>query len=184
MPDVDDLVVALAGGDHAGVALGLDLEHLLVGGVQVVLFLGRDDHVVHADRDAGARRGEEAQVLELVEHVDRHLLAEVQVHVADEVGQALLLQVPVDEGNDVLQRPVEEHAADRRVDQLPFHVLHLGVENVLVVVLGRQVDVFAGVADPDRRVGRDVSLLVGSMTSSKSAKMRPSPFEFERDLVR
>jgi hypothetical protein len=34
VPDVDDLVVALAGGDHAVRALALDLQHLAGGAVE------------------------------------------------------------------------------------------------------------------------------------------------------
>jgi hypothetical protein len=39
VPDVDDLVLALAGGDDARVALGVDLEHFLVGRVEELLLL-------------------------------------------------------------------------------------------------------------------------------------------------
>ncbi len=161
VPDVDDLVVPLTGRDDAGVALRVHLQDLPVGGLQELLLLCRDHHVVHADRDAGPGRGREAQVFQVVEHQDGHFLAEVQVHVADEVGQPLLLQVAVDEGDDVAQRAVEEHAANGRVDQGPLDVLHLGMDDVLVVVLGRQVDVLPGVAHADRRVRGDLSLLVG-----------------------
>ncbi len=143
VPDVDDLVVPLTGRDDAGVALRVHLQDLPVGGLQEFLLLRRDHHVVHADRDAGPGRGREAEVLQVVEHQDGHLLAEGQVHVADEVGQTLLLQVAVDEGDDVPQRAVEEDAADGRVDQGPLDVLDLGVDDVLVVVLRRQVDVLA-----------------------------------------
>jgi hypothetical protein len=129
-------------------------------------------------------RGREAERLQVVQHLDGHLFAERQVDVADEVGQAALLQVPVDEGDDVGERPVEEHPADGRVDQGPFDVLDFRVGDVLVVVLRRQIDVLARVAHPDRRVVVTSPPSYARITSSKSAKMRPSPFEFDRDLVR
>jgi hypothetical protein len=160
VPDVDDLVLPLAGGDDARVALRVDLEHFLVGRVEQLLLLGRDDHVVDADRDPGGRRGREAERLQVVQHLDGHLFAERQVDVAHEVGQAALLQVPVDEGDDVGERPVEEHPTDGRVDQGPFDVLDFRVGDVLVVVLRRQIDVPARVAHPDRRVRRDLAPLV------------------------
>ena len=69
MPDVDDLVVALAGGDGAVETLALDLEHRLARAFDDLLLLRRDDHVVDADGDAGLRRVEEAEVLEIVEHL-------------------------------------------------------------------------------------------------------------------
>src|SRR5262249_4733471 len=53
VPDVDDLVVALTGGDGAVETLALDLEHGLAGRVDDVGLLRRDDHVVDADGDAG-----------------------------------------------------------------------------------------------------------------------------------
>ena len=105
----------------------------------------------------------------------RQLLAEGQVDVVDEVGQAALLQVAVDERDDVRQRAVEEHAADGRVDQRPLDVLHLGVDDVLVVVLRRQVDVLAGVAHADRRVGRDLALLVGEDRPRRSPRRSAPP---------
>ena len=161
VPDVDDLVVALAGRDDAGGALRLDLDDLLAGGREELFLLGRDDHVVDADRDARAGGRGKAQVLQVVEHLDRHLLAEGQVDVADEVRQASLLQVPVDERDDVRQGAVENDAPDRRVDQRPLDVLDLGVRQVLVVVLRRQIGVLARVAHADGGVRRDVALLEG-----------------------
>ena len=56
-PDVDDLVVALAVGDQAFLVLLDDaLDLLPAPRSRSDLLRVRDDHVVHADRDAGARR--------------------------------------------------------------------------------------------------------------------------------
>ena len=64
-------------------------------------------------------------------------------------------------GTIVRQGPVEEDAADGRVDELALDVLDLGVGDVLVVVLRRQVHVLARVPDADGGVRSHVALLVG-----------------------
>ena len=77
VPDVDDLVVALAGGDGAVETLALDLEHRLAAPFDDLVLLRRDDHVVDADGDAGLGRVEEAELLEVVEHLHGQVVAEV-----------------------------------------------------------------------------------------------------------
>ena len=53
-PDVDDLVVAFAGGDDALAILLLDFVDLLLRVVDFLVFSFGNDHVVNADGDAGA----------------------------------------------------------------------------------------------------------------------------------
>ena len=67
-PDFDDLVVAFAVGDGAVLILAFDLDHFLFGVAHQAGLLAGDDHVVDADRDAGAGRVEEAERLHLVQH--------------------------------------------------------------------------------------------------------------------
>ncbi|OIQ83694.1 hypothetical protein GALL_344920 [mine drainage metagenome] len=65
-PDVHDLVVALALGDQAGgVLLGDFLDFLLGMGNEGVLFI-RNQHVVHADGNAGTGRQGETRLQKLV----------------------------------------------------------------------------------------------------------------------
>src|SRR5205823_9189250 len=96
VPDVDDLVVALAGRDGAVETLALDFEHRTARSFDDLLLLRRDDHVVDADGDAGLRRIEEAEVFERVEHADGHVIAIVDERVVDQLLQPLLLQKSVD----------------------------------------------------------------------------------------
>ena len=70
-PDLDDAVVALFLGDVAGEVLLLDRVDLLVGGLDHLGLLVRDDDVVHADRGAEEGRVAEAHVLDRVEHARR-----------------------------------------------------------------------------------------------------------------
>ena len=74
VPDVDDLVVALAGRDDAVELRWRSTSRTSLRAAASELFLlGRDDHVVDADGDAGLGRGGEAEVLQVVEHPDRHV---------------------------------------------------------------------------------------------------------------
>ncbi len=65
-PDVDDLVVALAVRNETRRVLVLDLFDLGLGRGQDIDLLRGNDHVVNADRNAGAGRLTEAQVHQLV----------------------------------------------------------------------------------------------------------------------
>ena len=95
-PDFDDLVVAFAVGDRAVQVLLLDRDHRLVGVFHQRLLVVRDDHVVDADGEAGARGVLEAERLDLVEHLDRDFQAKPQVAVIDQLADALLLEQAVD----------------------------------------------------------------------------------------
>src|SRR6187431_1240598 len=60
-PDVDDLVVALAIRNQTFLVLIDDLLELRLRGIDEILLLGRDDHVIHAHRDTAAGREAEAE---------------------------------------------------------------------------------------------------------------------------
>src|SRR5258708_8604457 len=68
VPDVDDLVVALAAGDDAGRALLLDLVHLLARLVEDLRLAARHHHVLDAEGDSGAGGGREGDLPHLVYH--------------------------------------------------------------------------------------------------------------------
>ena len=95
-PDFDDLVVALAVGDGAVQVLLLNVDHLLLGVLHQDLLALGDDHVIDADRQAGARGELEAKLLDFVEHLDRDLESEAQVGVVDQRSDTLLLEQAVD----------------------------------------------------------------------------------------
>src|SRR6185437_6433135 len=150
-PQLRDLVLALLVGDGAFQVLLLQRDDLLFSvGHNGVLRL-RDDHVVEADRQAGAGGVLEAELLDAVERANGDLEAEVQVAVVDELADALLLEQTVDERNPLRQRVIEDGAADRGGDVLLVEVHGLGVRDVLVVVGRGHVEHGAGVAQADRR---------------------------------
>src|SRR2546423_955738 len=134
-PDGDDLVVALAVRDDAVAVLLLDLDHVAVGlRHQSLLGVGRDE-VVNAYGDSGARGVEEAELLEVVDHLHSHLVAEAEVAVVDERLEALLLQGAVDVGQPFGNLVVEDDPAHGRVDDAAHVLLHGGAHHVLRVVL-------------------------------------------------
>src|SRR5258705_533842 len=140
VPDVDDLVVALAVGDRAVETLALDFEHRLARAVDDLGLLRRDDHVIDADGDAGLGRVEEAEVLELVEQADREVVAEVDEPEVHQLLQTLLLEEAVDERDLLRHVHVEDHAADGGLDDLSVELLDLGVRDILVVEVLGQVE--------------------------------------------
>ena len=86
-PDVDHLVVALAGGHETRDVLLLDLLDFLFGALdQAGLFL-RHQHVVDADRDAGARRQPETGLQQLVGEDDRFLQAALAERGVDQLAR-------------------------------------------------------------------------------------------------
>jgi hypothetical protein len=94
-------------GDGAVLILAFDGDHFLLGVRGPVRLFARHDHVVDADRDAGARGVEEAEVLHFVEHADRGLQTEFQVAVLHQLAEALLLEQAVDERHVFRQVVVE-----------------------------------------------------------------------------
>ena len=115
-PDVDDLVVALAVRDDAVLVLLLDLVDLLAGALDQLALRRGDVHVLDADRQAGQRRVAEADVLQVVEEGDRHLVAESVVALGDERADLLLLELLVHEAERLRHDVVEQRTADRRLD--------------------------------------------------------------------
>ena len=149
-PDFDDLVVALAVGDGAVQILLLHSDHLLLGVLDQNLLAVRNDHVVDADGQARRGRELEAERLDLVEHLDRDFETEAQVAVVHQRADALLLEQAVDVRHAFGQVVVQDGAADRGVDESALDLYRLGVNDVLIVVRGGQVDHFARVAQADR----------------------------------
>ena len=97
-PDGDDFVVALAVGDRAVQVLLLHLDDFLFGVFDQRKLVAGDDHVVDADGDAGLGGVEEAQFLQLVEHLHGALQAETQVAVVAKLLHALFLDQPLMNG--------------------------------------------------------------------------------------
>src|SRR5258707_6554171 len=160
-PDGDDLVVALAVGDGAVDVLPLDVQRLLVRSRYHLLLARGDGQIVDADGDAGAGGVGEAQVLDDVEHVDGLLQAPAQVAVLDQVLQALLAQDAVDVGHALRKVVVEDDASHRRVDDQVLDVLDFGVDHVLVVVDGGEVDQLARVHEAHRGQRLHLTVLQG-----------------------
>jgi hypothetical protein len=90
-PDVDHLVVALAGGDQTRGVL-VSISFTSPRPLDELLLLRRDAHVVHAERDAGARGDGEARLHQLVG--EDHRLAQPAAAEADvdQLRDLLLLQ--------------------------------------------------------------------------------------------
>ena len=160
-PDGDDLVVALAVGDRPVLVLLLDVDDLLLGGEHHLLLALGDHEVVDADGDAGVGGVAEAQVLDGVQHLHRLLEAEAELGVLHELLQALLAQEAVDEGRALRQVVVEDDPAHRGVDDLVLDVLDLGVDHVLVVVDGGEVEELTRVHEPHGGEGLDLLVLEG-----------------------
>src|SRR5215472_797472 len=149
-PDGDDLVVALAVGDGAVQVLLLDLDAFFLGVVHELVLVARNEHIVDADGDAGARGVGEAQRLEVVEQNHGIGEAKTQVRVIDKLLDALLFEKPVDVREFLGQVRIEDDAADGGLDKLAFHFHRLGVRHVLVVVRGGEVDDFTAVTQANR----------------------------------
>jgi hypothetical protein len=153
-PDVDHLVVALAGGDETRLVLLLDLGDFLLGAFEDVLLGGRDLHVVDADRHARARRVGEARVHELVGEHDRVLEAEAAVALVDQARDVLLgqLEVRERERQAVRQDFGQQRATDRGVD-------HFGLLDALAVL----AELDLAQAHLHLRVQFDRAVVVGAM---------------------
>ena len=89
-PDVDHLVIAFAVGDQSLGILPFDLRDLMLSLPQQFLLLGRNMHVVDADRDTGTRGILEPRVLNLIEERDGLTVTTLAIDGIDELGHFLL----------------------------------------------------------------------------------------------
>ena len=155
VPDVDDLVVPLTGGDETGRPLGLDLVNVFVG-LDEMLFLSLRNHHVAARQRQPRQGGElEPGLLEVVEEDDGGVVPEPMGREGDEVLQPFLFELTIDEGHAVGQVRIEENPTRGGLHE---HVLDFDlvrVQEVLRSALGDQIDELAGVAELDRRLGGD-----------------------------
>ena len=134
---------------------------------------------------SGAGRELEAQRLDFVEHLDRDLEAETQVAVIHQRADTLFLEQAVDVGHALGQMVVQNRAADGRVDEGALDLNRLGVNDVLIVVGGGQVDQFARSSAGGSGVRVSTSPASSAIsTSSMLAKARPSPLAPGFALVR
>ena len=159
MPDVDDLVVALALSDDAGRPLLLDFQHLGPGLIEHRALGFRNHHVLDADRNSGLGRIEEGDLLQVIEHLDRQIVAVLDVAVADEILQAALLEQAVDERDLFRQVHVEDDPADGGFDYRLLQRLDFGVDDVLIVELSLEIGVETRIAHADHRVRFDDPLV-------------------------
>ena len=179
-PDIDDLVVTLAGGHQARGPLLLDiLDQGLGGPDQLGLLLGHD-HVVDADRDARLGRVVIAGIHQLVGEDNRILETDLAVTGIDEPGYSLLVEGLVDqrERQAFGQHFAQDRAADRGLDQAAgFDPLALVVAMVFgyaaldaclqfdrVAVIGAQR--FLGVGE-DHTLAEHIDLVAGHVIQTE-----------------
>jgi hypothetical protein len=96
-PDVDHLVVAFTDGDKAGRVLLLDFLDLCFGCRDQALLLGWHQHVIDADRNAGASGQAEAGLHQLVGEDYGFFQAAATEALVDQLGYLLLLERLVDD---------------------------------------------------------------------------------------
>ena len=82
-PDIDDLVVTFAWGNHTLAVLFLYIINFLLGRLDLLALLGRNDHVINTDRSTGLGGFLEAQLLELVQRHHGLLLTRKLIGVAN-----------------------------------------------------------------------------------------------------
>ena len=157
-------------GDRAVEILLLDRHDLLLRTAHQLLLLLGHDHVVDSDRHARQRGVQEAKFLQLVQHLDRLLAAQLLVAEPDQVAQAPLLQQAVDEGQLLGQAVLQQHAPHRGLQSLLLVEDGHRLAHVLAVASQREVDHRAAVVQLDRRAGLDLVHVVGEQDVADAAE--------------
>src|SRR5262249_46344155 len=93
--------------------------------------------------DAGFGRVQEPEGLEIVKHLDSHLMAQADVRIVNERLQTLLLQRAVDERQAGRYRIVKDDATDGGVNYPANVVLNRRTQDVLRIVFLNEVDQIA-----------------------------------------
>ena len=129
-PGVHHLVVAFAGGDQPVLVLLFELLHLGLRLEDHLLLFGRDDEIVLAEGDAGARGLAEAEAHKAVGEDHALFLAAMAVDRVDHVGDVLLGQLPVDQR----ERHLRIARQDLRDQHAPGRGGHHGADRLVIRV--------------------------------------------------
>jgi hypothetical protein len=92
---------------------------------------------------------EEAELLQLVEHLHRLLDAVAEIAEVDQASEPLLLEKPVDVGDLRRELIVEDNPADGGLDDLVRKLEDLGMDQILVVERGGEIDERTAVEEAD-----------------------------------
>ena len=121
-PDVDDLVVTFAVRDDALLELLLDVVRLLAGLRDLVVLVGRTDHVLKSHRRARDGREAVAELLDAVQRLDGALMTRDLVAVEDQLADRGLGALVVPEAHLLRPHAVEDHATRGRLDLAEIRV--------------------------------------------------------------
>ena len=147
-PNVDDLVVALAGCDDTPAVLLVHIDNLLLGLLNLCgLFLG-NDHVVHPHGEAGLGRRRKAKLLEIIKHANRFVLTALAIAIPDDVPKGTLVHDYIWEPN--LLRP----------DFAENNPANSGLDGILFLVPVRRVLPKVGVGQADQIVNLHLAVVV------------------------
>ena len=131
-PDVDHLVVPLAGRHQARGVLLLDFLHLGFGAADDVLLLRGHQHVFDRNRNARTRGQAETILQQLVGKYHGFLQAAFAEAAVDQLGNFLLLQRLVE---DTERQPLGKDFTQQRPADRGFHQTGLGNEFIIFLVL-------------------------------------------------
>ena len=111
-PQVQQLVVSLALGDRSRLVVPLHAVNLLLGLVDQLLLIGGQPDVGDPDREPRNRRYLEAQLLHVVQGLERCGASEPDIRVVDHTTASLHAQGAVIEGHAIGQDVREEDSAE------------------------------------------------------------------------
>src|SRR5678816_4349947 len=120
--------------DYTVEILLLDRNHVLLSLINKTLLRRRRYQIVDADRDSRASSVKEAQRLQIVMHLDGHLMSQTNVGIVHERLQALLFHRAIEERQTSGNRVVEDDSTNSGADYA-FHILlNCGAQDVLRIV--------------------------------------------------
>ncbi len=144
-PDIDDVVVTFVVGDKTHGVLGHDLLDLLVGFLDELFLLGRDDDIAEVEGEAAAECLAVAHVLDVVEEGGGDGVAALGEDVADDVAQGLLAHHLVDEAVLAGDNLVEDDAADGGAETVGLDVMAFFIEDGVAFLVALDFELGAAV---------------------------------------
>ena len=139
-PDVNDLIVAFTVGDQPILVLGVDFIDPTLRLIDQRLFLSRDHHVVHADRETRPCRVAVADALDLIQHLHRLDTPGSSIGHVHQCAHLLFLEMAVDEFVRHLLRNHlgKQNPPHRGLDPLAIQPQNdPGVQVHLAMIIGR-----------------------------------------------
>ena len=126
-PDIDDLIITLAGCDDTASVLLVHIDNLLLGLRYLLGFFLGNDHVVHSHGKAGLGCRRKTKLLKIIKHANRFFLTAMPIAIPNDVPKGTFVHDYIWKPNLVRPNFAENNPANSSLNDLFFLLSVCGV---------------------------------------------------------